>query len=121
MFSRKYNKKLKRKQHPDARQSLASIRDDMKGFKISTSTKQYSPFEMQDTRYLEHLRDHMKLRESYEGSLLKRHELLESNKRKNYQQELDRLTNELHRPNLPDSSNKHMEKRIEELKKLAFV
>ena len=72
-----------------------------KGLIISTSTKQYSPFEIQDTRYLEHLRDHMKLRESYEGSVHKRRELLESNKRKNYQQELDRLTNELHRPNLP--------------------
>ena len=46
----------------------------------------------------------MKLRESYEGSVLKRRELLESNKRKNYQQELDRLTNELHGPNLPHSS-----------------
>ena len=72
MFSRKYNKKYKRKQHPN----------DMKGFKISTSTKQYSPFEMQDTRYVEHVRGHMKLRESYEGSLLKRRELLESNERK---------------------------------------
>ena len=36
MFSKKYNKKLKKKQHPE----------DMKGFKISTPTKQYSPFEM---------------------------------------------------------------------------
>ena len=46
----------------------------------------------------------MKLRESYEASIPKRREILESNKRKNYQQELDRLTNELHRPNLPHSS-----------------
>ena len=53
----------------------------LKDFKISTSTKQYSPFQMQDTRYLEHLRDHMKLRDAYEGSTLKRNELLESNKR----------------------------------------
>ena len=79
MFSRKYSKRLKRKQHPD----------DVKGFKISTSTKQYSSFELQDTRYLKHLRDHMKLRETYQGSLLKRNELLESNKRANYQNELD--------------------------------
>ena len=111
MFSRKYSKKLKKKQHPE----------DMKGFKISTATKQYSPFEMKDTRYLEHLREHQKLREAYEGSILKRNELLESNKRKNYQNELDRLMNELHRPNLPHSSIEHMKKRIEELKKLTFV
>ena len=111
MFSRKYIKKLKRKQHPE----------DMKGFKISTGTKQYSPFQMTDTRYLEHLREHQKLREAYEGSVLKRNELLESNKRKNYQLELDRLMNELHRPNLPHSSIEHMKKHIEELRKLAFV
>ena len=111
MFSRKYNKKLKKKQHPD----------DMKGFKISTSQKMFSPFQMHDTRYLEHLREHQKLREAYEGSILKRNELLESNKRKNYQNELDRLMNELHRPNLPHSSIEHMKKRIEELKRLAVV
>ena len=111
MFSRKHNKKYKRKQHPD----------DIKGFKINTSTKRYSPTEMQDTRYLEHLRYHVKLRESYKGSVLKRREVLESNKRKNYQQEIDRLTNELHRPNLPHSSVQHMETRIEKLEKLAFV
>ena len=102
MFSRKYSKKLKRKQHPD----------DMKGFKISTSQKKKkdSPFQTQDTRYLEHLREHQKLREAYEGSILKRNELLESNKRKDYQHELDRLMNELHRPNLPHSSIEHMKK-----------
>ena len=111
MFSRKYNKKLKKKQHPD----------DFKGFKNSTATKQYSPFQMTDTRYLEHLREHQKLREAYEGSILKRNELLESNKRKNYQNELDRLMNELHRPNLPHSSVEHMDKRLHELMKLVPV
>ena len=74
MFSRKYNKKLTKKQQPD----------DIKGFKISTATKQHSPFQMTDIRYLEHLREHQKLREAYDGSILKRNELLESNKRKIY-------------------------------------
>ena len=71
MFSRKYIKKFKRKQHPE----------DMKGFEISAPTKQYSPFQTQDTRYLEHLREHQKPREAYEGIVLKRNEMLESNKR----------------------------------------
>ena len=111
MFSKRFARKFTKKQHPD----------DVKGFKVSTSTKQYSPFEMQDTRYLEHLKHHMKLRETQEGSILKRNELLESNKRANYQLEIDRLMNELHRPNLPHSTIEHMQKRIEELKKLKFV
>ena len=63
----------------------------------------------------------MKLREAHEGSLLRRNELLQSNKRANYQLEIDRLMNELHRPNLPHATKEHMEKRIEELKKLKFV
>ena len=111
MFSRKYNKKLKKKQYPN----------NFKGFKISTATKQYSPFQTTDTRYLEYLREHQKLREAYESSILKRNELLESNKRKNYQNELDRLMNELHRPNLPHSSVEHMDKRLHELMKLVPV
>ena len=111
MFSKRFSRKYVKKQHPD----------DVKGFKISTSTKQYSPFQLQDTRYLEHLKHHMKLRETQEGSILKRNELLQSNKRQNCQLEMDRLMNELHRPNLPHSTKEHMEKRIDELKKLKFV
>ena len=111
MFSKRFSRKIRKKQHPD----------EMKGFKISTATKQYSPWELHDTQYLEHLREHAKLRETYEGSLLRRNELLQSNKRKNYQMELDRLINELHRPNLPYATREHLEKRIEELKKLTFV
>ena len=60
----------------------------------------------------------MKLRETYQGSLLKRNELLESNKRSNYHKELDRLMNELYRPNLPHSSIEHMDKRLRELMNL---
>ena len=46
---------------------------------------------MQETRYFEHLKHHMKLKETQEGSILKRNELLQSNKRQNYQLEMGRL------------------------------
>ena len=69
----------------------------------------------------EHLKPHMKLRETQEGSILKRSELLQSNKRQNYQLEMDRLMNELHRPNLPHATTEHMEKIIEESEKLKIV
>ena len=111
MFSKRFGRKYVKKQHPD----------DVKGFKLSTSQKMYSPFQMQDTRYLEHLKHHMKLRETQEGGILKRNELVESNKRQNHQLEMDRLMNELHRPNLPHATKEHMTKRIEELKKLKLV
>ena len=108
MLSKRFGRKYVKKQHPD----------DVKGFKLSTLQKMYSPFEMQDTRYSEHLKHHMKLRETQEGSILKRSELLQSNKRQNYQMEMDRLMNELHRPNLPHATTEHMEKIIEELENL---
>ena len=54
MLSKRFGRKYVKKQHPD----------DAKGFKLSTSQKMYSPFEMQDTRYSEHLKHHMKLRET---------------------------------------------------------
>ena len=111
MLSKRFGRKYGKKQHPD----------DVKRCKLSTSKKRYSPFEMQDTRYLEHPKHHMKLRETQEGSILKRNELLQSNKRQNYQLEMDRLMNELHRPNLPHATTEHMEKRIEELEKRKFV
>ena len=63
----------------------------------------------------------MKLRETQEGSILKRSELLQSNKRQNYQLEMNKLMNELHRQNLPHATTEHMEKRIEELENLKFV
>ena len=75
MVSKRFSRKNKKKQRPD----------EMKGFKVSATQKMYGPFETQDTRYLEHLRDHAKLRETFQGSLLNRNELLESNKRKSYQ------------------------------------
>ena len=111
MLSKRFGRKYVQKQHPD----------DVKGFKLSTSQKMYSPFEMQDTRYSEHLKHHMKLRETQEGSILKRSELLQSNKRQNYQLEMDRLMNDLHRPNLPHATTEHMEKRLEELENLKYV
>ena len=58
----------------------------------------------------EHIKHHMKLRETQEGNM-----------RQNYQLEKDRLMNDLHRPNLPHATTEHMEKRIEELENLKFV
>ena len=111
MYSKRLRRKLDAKKHPDKQQV----------FRISTSQKMHSPFEQRDTRYLEHLRDIMKLREAQEGSLLFRKKLLESNTRSNYQLELDRLMNEIHRPNLPHPTKEHMKKRIKELEELTFV
>ena len=81
----------------------------------------YSPFDMRDTSYLEHLHKELKLRNARESMISLRKDMIESNKRSNYQNEIDRLTNELYRPNLPHSTKEHMQNRIDQLKKLKFT
>ena len=51
----------------------------------------------------------MKLRSAREGMLQLRKDMIEGNKRANYQNELDRVKNELHRPNLSHPSKEHLE------------
>ena len=88
---------------------------------LQSSQIKYSPYELRDTKYLEHLHEQMKLRNSQEASVAFRKHIQEGHARANYQNELDRLTMELHRPNLPHSTKEHLEKRIKELEKLTFT
>ena len=88
---------------------------------LHTSQMNYNPFMMRDTAYLEHLHKELKLRNSREAMLSLRNDMIKSNARSNYQNEVDRLSNELSRPNLPYSSKEAMEQRINQLKKLIFA
>ena len=88
---------------------------------LQPSQIKYSPFDLKDNEYLKHLHEQMKLRNSQEASVAFRKHIQEGHARANYQNELDRLTMELHRPNLPHSTLEHLQKRIEELKKLTFT
>ena len=76
---------------------------------------------MYDTRYLEHLHQQAKLRNSKDTLLLKLKDYKESIARANYRNEKERLENEMDRPNILDSTKEHMKKRIEQLKKLEFT
>ena len=88
---------------------------------LQSSQIKYSPFDLKDNEYLKHLHEQMKLRNSQEASVAFRKHIQEGRARANYQNELDRLTMELHRPNLPHSTKEHLEKRIKELEKLTFT
>ena len=76
----------------------------------------YSPFDMNDTKYLEHLHEQMKLRNSQEASVALRKKIDEGNKRANYVNELDRMMGELYRPNLPHATKEHLNKWYEDTK-----
>ena len=44
--------------------------------------------------------------------------MIEGNKRANYQNEMDRLQGEIHRPRMAYSTREHLEERYKQLKKL---
>ena len=84
---------------------------------LHTTMMNFNPF-MRDTAFLEHLHKEMKLRSAREGMLQLRKDMIEGNKRANYQNELDRVKNELHRPNLSHPSKEHLEEYYKKLQKL---
>ena len=88
---------------------------------LHTTMMNFSPFDLRDNSYLEHLSKELKLRKAREGALLLRKDMIESNKRSNYQNELDRLSGEIQRDNLPHNTVEHLNDRIKQLKSLVFV
>ena len=88
---------------------------------LHTPSKTFSSFDMMDTRYLEHLHQQAKSRNSKETLLMKLKDYKESVQRVNYKNEIDRLRNELERPNLSDNTREQMQNRIAELRRLNFT
>ena len=80
----------------------------------------FTPFHMRDTPYLEHLSKELKLRNARAGLLSLRNDMIQANKRANFQTEFDRITNELSRPNLPHNTKEHLEDRIRQMKAMKF-
>ena len=88
---------------------------------LQSSMLKFSPFDYTDTGYLKHLAEQLNLRQARQASIALRKDMKDSNARSNYQNELDRLQMELHRPNLPVPTREHLEKRVSNLKKLIFA
>ena len=80
----------------------------------------FTPVDMRDNSYLEHLSKELKLRNARAGLLSLRNDMLQANKRANFQNEYDRITNELSRPNLPHNTKEHLEDRIRQMKAMKF-
>ena len=85
---------------------------------LHKSPLNYSPFDMRDTKYLEHLHKELKLRNSREAMLSLRKDMIESNNRANFQGEVDKIKKELERPNLPYATKEHLEQRLQGYREL---
>lgn len=88
---------------------------------LQSSMLKFSPFDYTDTAYLKHLAEQLNLRQARQPSIALRKDMKDSNARSNYQNELDRLQMELHRPNLPVPTREHLEKRVSNLKQSIFA
>ena len=87
---------------------------------LTKAQTNFTPFDMRDSAFLEHLQKELKLRNAKEAMTLLRKDMLEANKRSNHQNEYDRIINELSRPNLPHPTKEHLEERIRQMKTIKF-
>ena len=72
-----------------------SKKQGTKGHIVGEVKTNFTPFDLRDTAYLEHLSKDLKLRNARAGLLSLRNDMLQANKRANFQNEFDRITNEL--------------------------
>ena len=80
---------------------------------LHKSVLSFSPFDIRDTSYLEHLHKELKLRSSREAMTSLRKDMIESNNRANFQGEVDKIKKELEIPNLPYSTKEELEQRLQ--------
>ena len=87
----------------------------------SASGHNYGIFKNQDTRYMKWLKDKLDERETRDKLISVRNDILEGNKRVNYRNQVERLTNELQRDNLSHNSLEHLEHQINQFRNLRFA
>ena len=85
---------------------------------LHKSPLNYTPFDLRDSSYLDHLHKELKLRSSREAMLSLRKDMIESNNRANFQGEVDKIKKELERPNLPYSTKEDLENRLKQYREL---
>ena len=81
----------------------------------------YGIFKHQDTRYMKWLKDELDRRETRDKLVSYRNDILESNKRVNYRNQLERLQNEIQRNNLNHNSLEHLNHQIHQFRNIQFT
>ena len=81
----------------------------------------YGIFKHQDTRNMKWLKDELDRRETRDKLVSYRNDILESNKRVNYRNQLERLQNEIQRNNLNHNSLEHLNHQIHQFRNIQFT
>ena len=87
----------------------------------SASGHNYGIFKHHDTRYMKWLKDKLDERETRDKLISVRNDIIEGNKRVNYRNQIERMTNELQRDNLSHNSLEHLQNQINQFRNLRFA
>ena len=85
------------------------------------SGNNFGIFKHHDSRYMKYLKEQLDKRETRDKLLSYRNDIIESNKRVNYRNQIDRMNNEIQRDNLSHNSLEHLNHQINQFKKLTFT
>ena len=85
------------------------------------SAERQGIFKHYDTRYMVWLKRQLDERETRDKLISVRNDIIESNKRVNYRNQLDRLQNEIQRDNLNHNSLEHLNHQINQFRNLQFT
>ena len=77
-------------------------------------------FNHQDTRYMKCLIEQLDRRETRDKLISVRNDIIESNKRVNYRNQIDKMNNEIQRDNLNHNTLEHLQHQINQFKNLSF-
>ena len=87
----------------------------------SATGNNYGIFKHQDTRYMKYLKEQLDWRETRDKLISYRNDIIESNKRVNYRNQIDRMNNEIQRDNLNHNSLEHLQHQINSFRNLTFT
>ena len=95
--------------------------NDRKQMSKPASGNNFGIFKHHDSRYMKYLKEQLDKRERRDKLLSYRNDIIESNKRVNYRNQIDRMNNEIQRDNLSHNSLEHLNHQINHFKKLTFT
>ena len=90
--------------------------NDRKQMSKPASGNNFGIFKHHDSRYMKYLKEQLDKRETRDKLLSYRNDIIESNKRVNYRNQIDRMNNEIQRDNLSHNSLEHLNHQINQFK-----
>ena len=86
--------------------------NDRKQMSKPASGNNFGIFKHHDSRYMKYLKEQLDKRETRDKLLSYRNDIIKSNKRVNYRNQIDRMNNEIQRDNLSHNSLEHLNHQI---------